>query len=271
MTIDSLSGVSGFQRSQNVSNAGSKLQAVISGIVSGQSDDSASVSIATQLQARTAALRQASNNLAQASSLTQVADGGVQQIQAALGQLQSIAQQAASPLLNDANRADLNAQFNQLVQTISRIASDTTFNGQSLLDGNLTGGGSLSIDSLLGAGTGADSLSISNLTAGSLLTGLSDLLTPASAAQSLGAVNAALTQVNGVRSDIGSFQQSLGFATANVESAIINQEAAQSDLSDTDLADASVRKAQAEVQRNASVALAAQGNNLTPVLLKLVG
>ena len=150
MSITSLSGVGGLQRSQNVSNASAKLQAAISSIVSGQSSDSANVSIASQLQARTSALRQASNNIAQASSLTQVADGAAQQIQNALSQLQSIAQQAQSPTSNAANRADLNQQFTQILSSINQLATGTTFDGQNLLDGTLSGNSALSVDNLLG-------------------------------------------------------------------------------------------------------------------------
>ena len=272
MAITSLSGVGSLQRAQGVSNASTRLQAAISSIVSGQSDDSTNVSIATQLQSRTSALRQASNNVVQASSLTQVADGGAQQIQNALLQLQSLAQQASSPIANASNRADLNQQFNRIVDTINQIASSTTFNGQNLLNGSVSGNGAISIDSLLGTGTtGNDSLSISDLTSAGLLAGASDLLSADNAGVTLGAINSALSSITSSRADIGTFQQILGFASGNIESAINNQEAAQSSLSETDIAAASIRRTQDEVQLNASIALVAQGNNLTPALLKLVG
>lgn len=273
MTINSLSGVGGLQQSQNVRNASTKLQAAISSIVSGQaSTDVANVSIATQLQSKTATLKQASGNLAQATSLTQVADGGASQIESALSQLQSLAQQANSPTLSSANRSDLNQQFNQLLGTVDQLASGTSFNGKTLLDGSLSGGGSLSLDSLLGSGSsGNDTLAIGDLSTTSLLPGSSDLLTADNASQALSSINNALNEVTGTRASIGSFQQTLGFASANIDSAINNQEAASSTLSEADLAAGSTQKVQDEVQQNASIALLAQGNNLSPALLKLVG
>jgi flagellin len=216
-------------------------------------------------------LRSASNNIAQASSLTQVADGGAQQIQNALIQLQSLAQQANSPILNSANRADLNQQFNQILASVNQLAQSTSFNGQNLLDGSLNGNSSLSLDALLGTANAGGALSISDLTSGGLLAGIGNLLSADSAGQSLSALSDALNQVISTRADIGSFQQTLNFASANIDSAINNQEAAQSQLSETDIAAASTRKAQDEVQLNAAIALVAQTNNLSPALLKLVG
>lgn len=272
MVIASLSGVGSLQGAQNVGNASTRLQAAISTIVSGQSADSANVSIATQLQSRTSALRAASNNIAQASSLTQVAEGSAQQIQNALIQLQSLAQQANSPILNSANRADLNQQFNQILASVNQLAQSTSFNGQNLLDGSLSGDTSLSLDSLLGTTTADNgSLSISDLTSGGLLSNIGDLLSADSAGQTLSSLGDALNLVISTRADIGSFQQTLNFASANIDSAINNQEAAQSQLSETDIAAASTRKAQDEVQLNAAIALVAQTNNLSPALLKLVG
>lgn len=273
MTIASLSGVGGSQQSQSVSNATARLQAVISSIVSGHNAaDVADVSIATQLQSRVSTLRQASGNLAQASSLAQVADGGAAQIQSALSQLQSLAQQAASPTLNAAEHADLNQQYQQTLSTITRLANDSSFNGQNLLDGSVSGSGALSIGSLLGSpASGGDALSIGSLTASSLLPAPGDLLSAANASQALSAISNALDQATGARASIGSFQQALDFASANIDSAINNQEAASASLSETDLAAASTQKSQDQVQLNAAIALQAQGNKLTPALLKLVG
>ena len=270
MTISSLSGVSGLPQSQNISNASAKLQAVISSIVSGQADG-ADLSLATQLQAQTSGLRQASSNLAQGASLTQVASGGAQQIQAALQQLKSLAESAASPTLNDADRAALNQQFKATVNTIDQIATGTSFNGKNLLNGSLSGNDSLTLDSLLGAsGSGGGQLSIPSLASSNLLAGSGDILSASDAGQAVNNIDNAISQVSSTVAGIGAFQQTLDFTTANVDSALFNQQAATSTLSDTDITTASTQKAQDTVQLNAAIAVAAQGNKLTPALLKLV-
>lgn len=273
MVISSISSLAGTQAQQNVANADNRLRSAIANIVSGRkTQDVASVSLASQLQSVTAGLRQASSNLALGGSLTQVADGSVQQIQAALGQLQSIAQQAANPTLNDENRKQLNDVLNQTLQGIDQLARSTTFNGQTLLDGNLSGNNSLSLESLLGAGEGDldTALSVDDLSSRSLLGNIS-VLTPEAASQAVESIAQALNQVTATRTSIGAFQQAINFASANVESAIANQEAAQADLTDTDIAAEATESSLAQVQRNAAIALAAQGNRLTPNLLRLIG
>ena len=82
----------------------------------------------------------------------------------------------------------------------------------------------------------------------------------------------ALDKVIAVRSDIGSFRQTLDLAGASVDSAVFNQEAARSILQDTDFAEGSTLLSLLNGQQNAAIALQAQVNKLTPNLLgKLVG
>lgn len=272
MVISPVTGVLNSQTQSNISNADNRLRNAIASIVSGrQTEDVANVSIASQLQSVTSGLRQVSSNLALGTSLTQVADGNVQQIQEALGQLQNIAQQAASPTVNDTTRQQLNQQFSEIAQSITQIAQGTQFNGKNLLDGSLSGDNALSLDSLLNSESDlGTSLNIASLNSNSLL-GDINVLSAEGAGQAITAIAEALNQVTSTRTSIGAFQQAVNFAAANIESAIANQEAAQATLSDADIAAESTNSAQAEVQRNASIALAAQGNRLSPQLLQLVG
>ena len=271
--VSAISTAAGIQAQQSVGNADTKLRAAIANIVSGKrSDDVANVAIASQLQSVTSGLRQASGNLALGSSLSQVADGGISQIETALNQLQSLAQQARSPALNDANRQQLNQQFQQTLTSINQIAQGTSFNGKPLLDGSLSGDNALSLDSLLGSSDSTlSSLSISSLTSSSLLGSSINILSADSAGQALASISSALSQTTATRTNIGAFQQSVNFASANIDSAITNQEAAQANLTDSDLGIESTNNSLADVQRNASIALAAQGNRLAPQLLQLVG
>lgn len=271
MTVSSLSALNSTQQQQAVRNASAKLQAAIASIVSGKrSDDIAALSIAAQLQSQTSGLKQIASNIAQASSLSQVAEGGVQQIHGALEQLRTLAQAAKSPVLTAENRKQLNDQFQQLTKAIDGIAKATSFNSKSLLDGALSGDNGLSLDTLLSGSGGSTDLSIGALTSSSLLGGSLDILSVDSADDALTAITAALGKTTSTRVDIGSFLQTLDFAGANLDTAIANQEAAQSTLTDTDFASASTGLSLANLQQNAAIALAAQGNKLSPVLLQLI-
>jgi flagellin len=275
--IGSLGGSSG---QQNIKRANDKLRAVVETLVSGNrinkaADDVAALSLASLLQAQTSGLKQVSSNVAQASSLTQVADGGIEQIQQSLEQLRSLAAQAKNPTLNPANREQLDKQFQQLVQDIDRIAGNTSFNNQKLLNGDLSGDNALSLNGVLGQDNATEStetLTLDDLSSSRLFNGQSlSVLTPQSADAAIAAIDSALRTAAGARAEVGSFQQSLNFVGASIDSAVINQEAARAILQDTDFAEASTQFSLADLQQKASIALAAQGNRLSPNLLKLIG
>jgi len=277
MVISTISALNGTPQQQGVKSASANVLAAIQSIITGaNSNDVASVAIAAQLQSQTGGLKALASNLVQASSLTQVASNGTSQIGNALTELQTLAQQAASPTTNAATGSALDQQAQALLNQIDQTANGTTFGGQSLLDGSLSGSNALSLDALLTSGsnssTGDSSLSLDSLATSSLFGGQGiDLSSNTDAAQALTAIVGALNQVGGAQSNIGSFQQTLNYATANVETALANQQAAQSSLSEADFSGNASNLAQASLQQNAAVATAAQGNNLNPALLQLVG
>lgn len=278
MNVSSLSGLTSLQQQQNLQKSSAKLGAAIAALASGNrltsaSTDIASLSVASQLQSAVGGLKQASGNLVQASSLAQIADGGLSQIHEITQQLQNLAQQAGSPILNDNNRKDLNEQFKQLMQQIDSIAANTKFNDKKLLNGDLSGSNALSLDSLLSSeGNDSDSLSIDNFSSANLFAGSSlNLTTAEGASNAFAVVGDALGKITSAQANVGSFLQSTDYAAASVESAIANQEAARSTLQDTDFAEAASQQSQATLQQNVALAIAAQGNRLTPALLQLVG
>jgi flagellin len=280
MAIDPLSGAISAQAQTSIQKSNARLQAALAGLVSGvkvnrPSDDVALLSVASKLASETSGLRQVSVNLAQLSSLTQVADGGAEQVQNLLGKLQELAQQAASPTVNADQRQALNQQFKQISAEINRFTENTTFGNRKLLDGSLSGEKAISLDDAIaaeaGEGTG-NRLSIASLSTTSLFEGRSlDILSPESARAALSAIGGALDTTRSVRAEIGAFQQAANFAAANIDSVIANQQAAASTLLDTDFAEASTNASLSNLQNNAALALLAQGNRLTPALLKLVG
>jgi len=103
------------------------------------SDDVASFSIATRLQSQISGLKQASLNIAQGSSLLQVAEGGLGQISELLDLLKSTAVQANSGSITAVDRSYLQQQFSGYLQEIDRIANNTSFNDIALLNGVLSG------------------------------------------------------------------------------------------------------------------------------------
>lgn len=277
MDITSILGLNSNQ--QNVQRAGSgKLQAVIDTIVSNKrasqaTDDVASISTATRLQSDESGLKQISVQLAEASSLTQVAADGLENIEGSLGTLQSLASKATDPALDDAARAALSAQFQEAAKAIDDAVSNTSFNGKPLLDGALSGDASLSLEETLTGSKGNTddiTLSIDDVSSTTLLGEKTPSLENVESAQSaLTIVNSALKQVVGTSEAIQGFQEAANIVAAYVDSVTANQQAAQSVLQDADFTQEG--NALANIQGNTNKAVAAQGNLLNPALLNLVG
>lgn len=277
MAINPITGAGSAASVQSLQRINQRLQTAIASLVSGNritraGDDISSLAIATQLQTQTSSLREVSANVAQTTSEIQVADGGAEQISGLVDQLRSLAQQAKSPTVNQQTRDSLNRQFQQVAAEIDRIAENTNFNGNKLLDGSVSGENAISVGDLFGGQEeGGASLSIGSLTTDSLFSGQSlNLSSVDGATQALEALSTAQGAVTQVRADIGAFQQTLGFVAVGIDSAIQNQEAARSVLADTDIAEESTIYALLNAQRNSAIAVQAQTNRLPQGLLKLV-
>jgi flagellin len=107
--------------------------------VNSAADDAAAYAIATSLNTQAAAATTASDNIQDAYNATNVAQGALQQLTGVLQQVNTLAVQGVNSFLSPADRADLQAESNQLIQQANTIASSVNFNGQPLLNGSLAG------------------------------------------------------------------------------------------------------------------------------------
>ncbi|MFM9889501.1 MAG: flagellin [Rickettsiales bacterium] len=254
----------------NASASSSRTAASLARIASGRriaqaADDVSGLSIGTALQTQTAGLRAAIGNSNQASSLLQVTGGSLTQQISILQRQQSLAIQASSGQLTDANRAALNQEAQGLTAQLDQIAGSTNFNGVALL-----GGGNLSFT----VGTSAtDTLSVNLPTTDSatLFSGTApDLSSAASAQASLANIDAALSSLTAAQANIGATQSRLNSGSAALGSALQQQSAAASSLLDTDVASESTRLATLLVQQSAETATRAQANKLSRGVLQLL-
>lgn len=101
------------------------------------SDDAASLAVGTKLKADVTALKQASTNASQASSLLQVADGALSRISDTLMRMKSLATQARSDALTNTERGYLNQEFSEMQAQLDYISSSTKFNDTAVISGGL--------------------------------------------------------------------------------------------------------------------------------------
>lgn len=133
--------------------------------ISQASDDAAGLAIATRINSDVTALSQAATNASHGVSVLQTADGGASNITDILQRMKSLASQAASGTVTDAERVYIDAEFSQLIDEVDGISTSTRYNGVSLLDGNSDFSGS-GVTVMVGSdATDTINVSIATLTA----------------------------------------------------------------------------------------------------------
>jgi flagellin len=99
-------------------------------------DDAAGLAISTRMTANIRGISAAIRNANDGISLTQTAEGSLNAIQDNLQRIRELAVQSSNSTNNSSDRQALNAESQQLVAEIDRVANNTTFNGIKLIDGS---------------------------------------------------------------------------------------------------------------------------------------
>ncbi len=127
-----------LNRSQN--SMQTAMERLSSGLrINSAKDDAAGLAISDRMTSQIRGLNQATRNANDGISLTQTAEGALQESTNILQRMRELAIQSANDTNTAADRANLQKEVNQLTQELDRIATQTTFNGKKLLDGSLSG------------------------------------------------------------------------------------------------------------------------------------
>jgi flagellin len=98
-------------------------------------DDASGLTIANGFQAQALGITQASQNATDATSLTQIADGALQEATNILNTIRTKGVEAASDGQTTETRRLIQNDIDRLLGQLNNIAENTTFNGQKLLSG----------------------------------------------------------------------------------------------------------------------------------------
>src|SRR5580693_5022831 len=104
--------------------------------INSAADDAAGLAIAQQFTTQVNGTNQAINNANDAVSEAQTAGGALSTIVNNLQSIRTLAVEAANGSNSASDRAALDAQVQQQIAEITQIASQTTFNGTSVLNGS---------------------------------------------------------------------------------------------------------------------------------------
>ena len=102
-------------------------------------DDAAGYAIVQGMTSQINGMTQAQQNANDGVSLVQTASGALTEITNDLQSMRSLAVESLNATNSGTDRADLNTQFQQLLQDIDSVAANTQFNGVNLLDGSFQG------------------------------------------------------------------------------------------------------------------------------------
>ncbi len=135
--VSSLNAQRNLTTSQN--SLATSLQRLSSGLrINSAKDDAAGLAISERFATQIRGNDQAARNANDGISLSQTAEGDLEQIGNNLQRIRELAVQSANSSNSASDRASINNEATQLIAEIDRVASNSSFNGHKLLDGTFT-------------------------------------------------------------------------------------------------------------------------------------
>ncbi len=276
MALTVNTNVASLNAQRNLTNSQSSLntslQRLSSGLrVNSAKDDAAGLAIAERMNAQVRGLTVGIRNAGDGISLAQTAEGALGSVTEALQRMRELSVQSTNATNGTADRASLDAEYQQLATEISRIITSTEFNGSAVLD---AGAGSQSFQ--VGANNAADNritvTTTALLTANTNITGATgtNVTTSASAAVAIDLIDTALDAVNSERATLGAAQSRIEIAVRSLETTRENTAAARGRIVDADFAAETANLTRAQILQQAGVAMLSQANSLPQLALALL-
>jgi len=160
----------------SASSLATSMQRLSSGLrVNSAKDDAAGLAISERMNTQVRGLSVASRNANDGISLAQTAEGALGKVGDMLQRMRELAVQSSNATNSVNDRKALQAEVKQLTNEIDRVAKQTNFNGQKILDGSFAGAvfqvGANSGDNIsVGALTNSSASGLANIKYGSAQT-----------------------------------------------------------------------------------------------------
>jgi len=223
------------------------------------------------LSADTRSLKQASRNTNDAISVIQTAEGALGEINGVLTRMRELAVQSANGgTMTATERGYIDQEFQLLESELNRIVDVTEFNGQKLINGEVSTG----VDFQVGMNNStADRIGLSIADSDSTALGLNDdsVSSQTGAQQAIDALDSAIQSIATNRGTLGTTQNRLTVTLSNLANMHENLSAANSRIKDADIAEESASMTRNQILQQAGVAVLAQANMLPQSALSLIG
>lgn len=232
-------------------------------------DDAAGLAISTRMNASARGMTQAIRNANDGISLSQTADTAAGSISDILVRMRELALQASTGTNGTTDRAAIQTEVTALIAQIGDVATRTTFNGNTLINGGTSTTAGFDIQTGLNA-TEVVNIQIADLSATGLGVNALDFSTAAGATGALATLDTALQTVATERANLGAQQNRLTSAVDNLTSGVTNLSESKSRIEDADFSVESTNLAAAGILSQASTAMLAQANQSQQGVMNLL-
>lgn len=202
-------------------------------------DDAAGLQISEKVRREINGLSQASLNAGDGVSCAQTAEGAMSEVTDMLQRMNELAIKSANGTLSDDDRADIQDEMDQLKSEIDRVGESTKFNEIYLMQGDSKSGDGQNISIQAGADSDSNdkiTFTLEKMNSKSLGVDGLDVSTQSGATDAIDTVYDALKTVSRQRSHLGAVQNRLNYTQDNLDNIVENENAADSQLRDTDMA-----------------------------------
>jgi flagellin len=239
--------------------------------INSAADDAAGMAMSNTMTAQVKGLNMAVKNANDAISMIQTADGASIEIGDMLQRMRELAVQANNGTLTDADRTQLNLEYQELETEITRVGAQTEWNGTALIDDSAGTSGVVTYQ--IGDTAQTMTVDFGDLQAGGdlgLNTSTDTIATATGAAAAITSLDTAIVALNTQRATYGAAINRLEHTVDNLSNVSMNTQAALSRIQDADYAAESTALAQTQIIAQAGTAMLAQANQQAQTVLALL-
>jgi flagellin len=261
--------------------------------INSAADDAAGFAIAERMTAQVRGLNMATKNANDGLAMLATIENATNDVTDMLQRVRELAVQAANDTNSATDRGYLQKEVDSLLNEINRVASQTVYNDQNVLDGTRSGTiqvgtdagqtvafsiSAIDTDTLgLTSDSFTDATTIDDISAETAATSATlasgekiSVLTAADAANSLTKITSAIESVASNRAGYGALANRLEYTVSNLMNVAEFTTSARSRIEDADFAAESARLAKAQVLQQTGTAMLAQANASSQLAIQLI-
>ena len=277
--------------SMNSQSMQTAMQRLSTGLrINSAKDDAAGLAITDRMTTQINGSNVAARNAQDGMSMAQTAEGAMGALTSTLQRMRDLAVQSANATNSTSDRQNLQTEFGQLQSELSRIVSNTQFNGKNILAGGLSGSANARFQ--IGANTSAGNqiaFSINNMATNSAgKGGISGVLAGANLSGSafgisigsgatftkimtaMSKIDTAINAIDTSRAKLGAIQNRFQVTIDNLNTFITNQSSSRSAILDTNFAQETSALSKAQILQQAGNAMLTQANQAPQAVLSLL-